>query len=146
MADEEVPGPIDFVLIEFPSGAPTTATADALSDLLDRGIVRLYDIAILRKTGDGATEMLDVGDPDVAGVGAFSAFAGARSGLFDDEDAEQASAAMEPDTTALLIAYENEWAEPFVEAAHSAGGRMIASQRIPAQVLLDALDGVESQG
>ena len=41
------------------------------------------------------------------------------------------------------MAYENAWAVPFVAAAHAAGGQVVASERIPAQVLIDALDAVE---
>jgi len=142
MAVEAVPGPFDFVLVEFPSGAPTRATAEALTELVDAGVVRLYDIVLIRKTGDGRSDRVDLGS-DAAGSG-FEALAGAQSGLFDDPDITQAGEALEPDTTALLIAYENAWAVPFVAAAHAAGGQLVASERIPADVLIDVLDAAES--
>jgi hypothetical protein len=74
----------------------------------------------------------------------FEAFAGAQSGLFDDEDVRLAADVLDPDTSALLIAFENAWASPFVTAAHAAGGQVVASERIPAQVLIEALEAVES--
>lgn len=144
MTEEQVPGPVDFVLIEFPTGSSTTSTAEALVDLVDSGVVRLYDIVVVRKAGDGQVERVDLGVPhDGAGAG-FEAFAGAQSGLFDDEDVMQAGVALEPDTTALLVAYENAWAIPFVAAAHSAGGQLVASERIPADVLIEVLETAES--
>ncbi|MCZ7531261.1 MAG: DUF6325 family protein [Acidimicrobiia bacterium] len=142
MTDETLPGPIDFVLVEFPPDASTDATAQATAALVEQGTIRLYDIALLRKEADGRTLVLDLAGEG----GGFATFAGAQSGLFDDEDVREAGNAMEADTTALLLAYENTWAGPFVNAAHGAGGRMIASQRIPAQVLLDALDALETAG
>jgi hypothetical protein len=136
MSAQDVPGPIDFVLIEFPAEADLAAPAAALSDLLEGGTIRLFDIAHLHKQGDD-----DWGRHDLAADDRLAAFSGAQSGLFDDEDVAQSASAMEPGTQALLIAYENSWAIPFVGAAAASGGQMIASDRIPAQVLLDALGG-----
>jgi len=144
MPDEAMPGPVDFVLIEFPTDTSTTSTAKALSDLLDAGVVRLYDIVFIRKSRDGRSNRVDLATP-IDGVGSgFEAFAGAQSGLFDDQDVVQAAEALEPDTAALLVAYENAWASPFVTAAHAAGGQVVASERIPAQVLIDALEDADS--
>jgi hypothetical protein len=50
---------------------------------------------------------------------------------------------MEPGTVAVLIVYENAWARPFVAATVAKGGQLIASARIPAQELLEALDALE---
>lgn len=144
MTDEALPGPVDFILIEFPTDASTTSTAQTLTHLLDAGIVRLYDIVLIRKNADGSSERLDLGAPLDGAGGGFEAFAGAQSGLFDDEDVRKSADALDPDTTALLIAFENVWASPFVTAAHGAGGQVVASERIPAQVLVDALEAVES--
>jgi hypothetical protein len=146
MAEEAMPGPVDFVLIEFPTGASTTPTAEALAGLLDAGVVRLYDVVLIRKSADGRSDRVDLSGPlDGAGSG-FEAFAGAQSGLFDDQDVAQAAQALEPGTAALLIAYENAWAVPFVTAAHGAGGQLVASERIPAQALIDALEAAEAAG
>jgi hypothetical protein len=50
---------------------------------------------------------------------------------------------MEPGTVAALIVYENCWAIPFVAAARNSGGEVIASARIPAADLMDALEALE---
>jgi hypothetical protein len=42
------------------------------------------------------------------------------------------------------MVYENTWAVPFVGAALRAGGQMIATSRLPAQDVIDALDALES--
>lgn len=144
MANETLPGPIDFILIEFPAGASTGSAAEAMSHLVDSGIVRIYDIALIRKSTDGSSDRVELGKTvEDAGAG-FEPFAGAQSGLFDAEDIAQAGAALKPDTVALLVAYENAWAAPFVTAAHAAGGQVIASERIPAQTLIDVLDAAEA--
>ena len=52
---------------------------------------------------------------------------------------------MEAGTQALMVAYENSWAIPFVAAALDADGQVIAGGRIPASVVNEALDATESQ-
>jgi len=144
MTDSAMHGPVDFVLIEFAGDRLTGGAADALMDLVDRGIVRVYDLLVIRKDSDGSFSGIDISDLSADRVGGFTAFAGARSGLLGDDDLRQAADAMEPGTVAALIVYENSWAIPFVAAARDAGGQLIASARIPAQDVMDALDAVDA--
>lgn len=144
MTDRAMHGPVDFVLIEFAGDRLTGGAADALMDLVDRGIVRVYDLLVIRKDSDGSFSGIDISDLSADRVGGFTAFAGARSGLLGDDDLRQAADAMEPGTVAALIVYENSWAIPFVAAALDAGGQLIASARIPAQDVMDALDAIDT--
>ena len=144
MPEMDVHGPIDFVLLEFPGDRLTGAAADALLDLVERGIVRIYDLTVIRKAEDGSFSGLEINDLSADEIGGFTAFAGARSGLLGDDDLTQAADAMKPGTVAALIVYENSWATPFVAAARDAGGQVIASARIPAQDVMDALDTLEA--
>jgi Family of unknown function (DUF6325) len=143
MTDPDIPGPIDFLLVEYPGDRLDDASSAALFELIEQGTVRLFDLAVVRKGTDGSWTNVDF-DGDTSALGGFAAFAGARSGLLSPEDIEQAGAAMDPGTTAILVVFENTWAIPFVAAAHAAGGQVIASQRITAQELLDALDAAEA--
>lgn len=145
MSDNDVHGPIDFMLIEFPADGGTGAAADAVMDLVDRGIIRIYDLLVIRKFDDGSFSGVDVGDLTVDHIGGFAVFSGARSGLLGDDDLRQAADAMKPGTIAALIVYENAWAIGFVAAARDAGGEVIASARIPAQDVMDALDAIEAR-
>jgi len=145
VSSSEVHGPIDFVLVEFPGDRITGGAADALADLVERGIIRLYDLLVVRKEEDGSFSGFDVAELADGAAGAFVAFAGARSGLLDDDDLQQAADAMEPGTIAALIVFENTWAIPFVARAMEAGGQLVASARIPADVVNAALDGLEAQ-
>lgn len=143
MPDSDVHGPIDFILLEFPADRVTGAAAEAVMDLVDRGIIRVYDLLIISKSDDGTFSGVDVSDLTADHLGGFAAFSGARSGLLGDDDLRRAADAMRPGTIAALIVYENAWAVPFVAAARDAGGEVIASARIPAQDVMDALDALE---
>jgi hypothetical protein len=144
MPNQAAVGPIDFVLLEFPGDADTKACADAIMDLVERGTIRLYDLLVIRKALDGSFSGVDLTDVTPSGVGGFHAFGGARSGLIGDDDLSKAAEAMQPGTMAALIIFENAWAVPFVAAARDAGGEMIASERVPAQDVMEALDRLET--
>jgi hypothetical protein len=143
MTKTDVHGPVDFVLIEFSGDRLTGRTAEALLDLVERGVVRVYDILMIGKDHDGSMYGIDIAESE-GPVGSFTELAGARSGLLTDDDMREAGAAMEPGTLAALIIYENTWAIPFVAAALEAGGELIASARIPAPDVMAALDALES--
>jgi hypothetical protein len=144
MTNTEVHGPVDFVLIEFSGERLTGRTAQALLDLVERGIVRVYDILMIGKDDDGSVFAIDMAESAEGQVGGFTELAGARSGLLSDDDVREAGNAMEPGTLAALIIYENTWAVPFVAAAMEAGGQLIASARIPAPDVMAALDALDS--
>lgn len=142
--DEEL-GPIDIVVIAYPAGAPMTGeAAPLLLDLVDRGIVRVLDAMFVIKNEDGTFSGFDASDLDSKGVGGFTVFEGASSGLLGEEDVATAAEAVEPGTAAVIIVYENRWAAPFAAAVRRNGGVVIDNQRIPVQDLVEALDAAEA--
>jgi hypothetical protein len=145
MTTGDVHGPIDFILIEFSADRLTGGGAQALLDLVDKGIVALYDVLVVGKTDDGRVYALDLAD-DVDQLGGFADLAWVRSGLLTDEEMHEAAAAMQPGTLAVLIVYENTWAVPFIAAAMESGGELIAGARISAQDVMAALDALEANG
>jgi len=136
-------GPIDYLVVEWPGKQPTGAAAPYLLDLVDRGLIRILDLAFIAKAEDGSVarlEIADLGDE----VEEYAVFAGASSGLLSDDDTDEAAAALEPGTSAALLVYENSWAGPFAAAVRRSGGQLVASGRIPTQALIAALDDAEA--
>jgi hypothetical protein len=140
----DVSGPIDFLLLEFSTEKMTGEAAAALLDLVEQGIIRIYDLLVISKEADGSIVGIDLSDVSADSIGGFAAFAGARSGLLSDDDLADAGDAMEAGTTAALLVYENTWAIPFVAAARKADAQVIASARIPADVVMSVLDELEA--
>ena len=142
--DEEL-GPIDIVVIAYPADAPMTGEAVPLfMDLVASGIVRVLDVMFVVKNADGTFSGFDATDLDRDSVGDFTEFAGASSGLLSDDDLATAADAIEPGSAAVTIVYENRWAAPFAAAVRRNGGVMVASERIPVQDLVAALDAAEA--
>ena len=135
-------GPIDYILIEWPGRQPTGEAAPILVDLVERGIVRILDLAFITKAEDGSIaglEISELGDE----VEELKVFEGVSSGLLSDDDTAEAAAALEPGTSAALLVYENCWAGPFAAAVRRSGGQLVASGRIPVQAVLAALEAAE---
>lgn len=140
----DVTGPIDFLLLEFDGDKMTGEAAAALFELVEQGIIRIYDLLVIRKEADGTIVGVDLNDVSAGSIGGFTAFAGARSGLLGDDDVAEAGEVLEPGTAAALLVYENTWAIPFVAAARKADARVIASARIPADVVMRVLDELDA--
>jgi hypothetical protein len=143
MTENDVHGPIDFVLIEFSADRPKDEVVSELVDLVDRGTIRLYDLVVLRKDHDGSVSLLEIGGGFLEEL---MPLAGARSGLLGEDDQQLAAGTMEPGTTAVLLVYENAWAVPFVAAARRAGGELVAAARISAQDVIEVVDELEAAG
>jgi hypothetical protein len=137
-----VHGPLDFLILEFPADRLTGAVVPELVALVEKGLIRVYDLLIVMKGSTGDVQALKVEDSPFGQE--LHYFAGASSGLLADDDVRQAANAMEPGTVAALLLYENAWAIPFVAAARSSGGELIAGGRVPATVVMDALEALEN--
>ncbi|MGV1047556.1 MAG: DUF6325 family protein [Solirubrobacterales bacterium] len=136
-------GPIDYLVVEWPGRQPNGEVAPHLIDLVDRGLIRILDLALIAKDEDGSVIELDLArvSEDVTELAVFQ---GAASGLLDEDDRERAGAVLEPGTSAAVLVFENRWAAPFAAAVRRSGGQLVASGRIPVQALLAALDAVEA--
>ena len=138
-------GPIDIVVIGYPPGAPMTGEAvPIMLELVDRGIVRVLDALFVTKEEDGTFSGVDLANLDADSAGDLTVFAGASTGLISESDTALIAAEMEPGSAALTIVYENRWAGPFAAAVRRNGGRLIASERVSTQDLIDALDAAEA--
>jgi len=144
--DEQVGemGPIDYIVLEWSGDTPVTGeVTPLLLDLVDRGLIRILDIAFLVKAEDGSVAAIDLAEVAAKDAG-LAEFEGAASGLLGQDDLEEAAAALEPNTVAGVLVWENRWAAPVAVALRRSGGQLVASGRIPVQAIIAALDATEA--
>lgn len=137
-------GPVDYVVVEWPGQQPTGEAAPLLIDLVDRGLIRVLDLAFIAKGEDGSVAGLEISDLG-ENVEELKVFEGASSGLLSEDDVSEAGEALDPGTSAALLVYENSWAAPFAAAVRKSGGQLVAGGRIPIQAIVAALDAAEAQ-
>jgi hypothetical protein len=133
-------GPVDYLVVEFPAGASnfTGEMAAELGALVDSGTIRVIDVLILTKDEDGAVEAVELAD--VGELGELQALEAQLAELLAEEDIEQLAAAMEPNSTAGVLIWENLWAARFASAARRSGGQLIANGRIPIQAIIASIE------
>ncbi|HEY5880061.1 MAG TPA: DUF6325 family protein [Nakamurella sp.] len=148
-------GPVDYLVVEFPGSQFKGEILPELVDLVQRGIVRVLDLVIIRKDDDGSYEAFEFGDPDAGPLGEIRELERQLADLLSEEDVVAAADALAPGSTAALLVYENLWAAPFASAVRRAGGVLVADGRIPIQSLIavleedinaDAADAAEEEG
>ena len=148
MTDSDIElGPIDYVVVEWPPGKqPNGEGLKALVDLTDRGIIRVLDLAFVRKDEDGTMSGMAIGDFDADGKLDLAEFEGASSGMLGQDDYDEAGAALESGASAAILVYENTWAAPFATALRKNGAQLVANGRIPVNAIISALDELEAAG
>ncbi|WP_308161038.1 DUF6325 family protein [Cellulomonas sp. GbtcB1] len=136
-------GPVDYLVVEFPENRLDGEAFPLLMDLVDRGVVRVLDLAFVAKADDGTVTGIDLRELDATGDFDVTVLEGASSGLLGDDDLAEAAAALAPGAAAGVLVYENAWAAPFATALRRGGGQLVASGRVPVQALLAALDATD---
>lgn len=136
-------GPIDWLLIEF--DRPLTGGAAApLLDLVERGLIRILDIMFVRKLSDGSVQAVEISEFPGDEAVHIDVFDGLSTGILGEEDLAAAGEALEVDTRAIMLVYENSWAAPFAVAVREAGGLLVDQGRIPVQAIVAALDELDA--
>ncbi|HEY7199664.1 MAG TPA: DUF6325 family protein [Candidatus Dormibacteraeota bacterium] len=132
-------GPVDVAVIEFEGGRFRNEVASVLADVIDPGIVRIVDLVFLAREEDGSVRAIELDEvaPEVAD--AMSPLTDEISGLLSDEDVSRVGERLGTNSLAAIIALEHAWLGRVSEAVTSASGRMVALERIPADVVEKAL-------
>jgi hypothetical protein len=139
-------GPVDWIVVEFPGSRFNGEIAPALADLVERDLIRVLDLLILKKDDDGSLEAFELSDLDDDEIGGLREHEAELAMLLSEEDVTSVAAAIEPGSSAAVLVWENKWAAPFGSACRRAGGQLVASGRIPVQALLAAIEADEEEG
>ena len=138
-------GPVDWIVVEFPGSRFNGQIAPALLDLVERDLVRVLDLLVLKKDDDGSLEAFELSDLDEGEIGGFREYESELAMLLSEEDVTSLAAAIEPGSSAAVLVWENSWAAPFASAVRRSGGQLVASGRIPIQALLAAVEADEQE-
>jgi hypothetical protein len=130
-------GPVDVYIIGFPGNKFSGKIAPAIRELVDNGTIRILDLLFVMKSEDGTVATLAIEDLDQEGA-AFAELEITEPGSLNDEDADEVSEDLPPNSAALLLAFENLWATKVVSALADADAVLIDSIRIPVEVVAQA--------
>ena len=126
-------GPVEYIILGFPGSHFKSEIVPALAKLIDSRTVRIIDLIFILKDGDGNVTTFEF--DQLEELAPFSTLEGEISGLINQEDVAYAADALEPNTSAALLVWEDTWATEFAEAVWNAGGVMLEGARIPAALI-----------
>ena len=130
-------GPVEYIIVGFPGNNFTGQIAPELEALVESGTVRILDLIFIGKDTDGSVISFEIDELDaLAGFGALDADVG---GIISPEDIEYAAAALEPNSSAALLIWEDLWATPFAEAVRRSDGVLLEGARMPHELIAPIL-------
>jgi len=133
-------GPIDFLALEFKGNQFKGEILPALLELVNNGTVNLIDLVIVMKDESGDVTLREVQQTDAATVKLFDPLKAEVTGMVKKEDLDRVAEKLENNTTAAVMLFENRWAVKFKEAVLNANGRLVMFERIPHEVVEEALE------
>jgi len=132
-------GPVEYVMIEFPSTTAIGNIEPALQELVSSGIVRIIDLMFITKDAEGHTQALEVDQLDSVSAHRYEELDAEIDDLVNMEDIEIAAAELSSNSIAAVLVWEDAWAKRFAEAMRAAGGRVVENERIPSVVIEAAM-------
>ena len=133
-------GPVEYIVIAFPGNEFKGEIAPALRELVDGGTIDIIDLAFIHKDAAGDVTILELEQEGSAIFEAFETLAANRGGLVSDQDMLTVAEALDPNSSAAVLVWEDKWAERFVGAVRNAGGVVVDLQRIPSAAVEAAIE------
>ena len=130
-------GPVEYVILGFPGNQFTGQIVPELAKLIDSGLVRIIDLTFIMKDAAGGVEVVEYNA--VEELAAFAGLDAEVGGILTEEDVAHAALSLEPNTSAVLIIWEDTWAGPFAEAVRNANGVILEGARIPREIIEQAM-------
>jgi Family of unknown function (DUF6325) len=132
-------GPIEFLAIRFPGNEFRGEIMPALANLVEDNTIRIIDLLFVQKATGGAVRVIELADLGEDDYLAYEEIVSDVSGMLSHDDARQIAGALEPNSSAALMLFENVWATRFVDAVANAKGEVILSERIPRAMIDEML-------
>ncbi len=134
-------GPVELHLVGFQGERPDPGVVQALSDLLESGLLRLLDIVLISRDDDGAVSVTEVDDAsDLFGDLVLDAV-----GLAGEEDVAEFAEFVPPGASAALFVLELTYARTLANRLGDSGAVLLRSERIPAPIVNAIVDAIEGE-
>jgi hypothetical protein len=79
-------GPVDWIVVEFPGSRFNGEIAPALGDLVERDLIRVLDLLVLKKDSDGTLEPYELSDLEDSELGGLRAHEAELAMLLSEDD------------------------------------------------------------
>jgi len=128
-------GPIEYIVVAFAGNQFKREIIPALCELVYSGQIRIIDLAVVIKDGDGDVKIFESTEVYSEIADALMTLTGEFNGLLSEEDLLMVGDELPVNTTAAAMLFEHVWASRFASAVRNANGWLMSSARIPADVI-----------
>jgi hypothetical protein len=128
-------GPVEYIAIAFPGNKFSGEIIPAIKKLQDSGTIRVLDLVIITKDDEGNVAAIELAESSPETQATFAVLGVETKNLLGEEDFEEIGAALDPNSTAALMIWENIWSAEFAKSLRNADGILIANGRIPAALV-----------
>ncbi len=129
-------GPVEYIMIGFPGNQFRGDILPELVTLVQSGTIRILDLVFISKDADGEFLVIEADEDEAFAV--FGAIDADIGGFIGDDDIAYAVESLEPESSVLLIMWEDVWAAPLADAIQAAGGIVLEGARIPRELIDEA--------
>jgi len=134
-------GPVELHLVGFEGERPDPGVIQALTELLESGLLRLLDVVLISKDEDGDVTVTEI-DDETDGFGDLVIDA---IGLAGDEDIAEFSELVPAGASAALFVLELAYARTLANRLDASGAVLLRSERIPAPIVNAIVDAAEGE-
>jgi uncharacterized membrane protein len=132
-------GPIDLVTVEFNGNHLGDEVIASMSDLVAEETIRILDLVILYKDKWGEVAVQELQELSPADLQLLEPLRAEISGMITVDDIKLVGKKLKENTIAVIMLFENLWVTRLRQDVSDGGGRLVMHERIPTDVVTDAL-------
>jgi len=138
-------GTLEYLVIGFHHPQFNGTIADEIQRVIDAGIVRLVDAAIVRKDVAGDVAIVEVDNKEDPHFKTFEPLIKDAIVLFTPDDLALFAQGIPKDSSALVLLFEHRWVERIQEAMKDAGGFLLSRALIDPETVAALSADLEEQ-
>jgi hypothetical protein len=132
-------GPIDLVALEFKGNDFGDEVIASMADLVADETIRILDLVILHKDEQGEVAVQEFQELSPADLLLLEPLRAEISGMITVDDIQMVGKRLEENSTTAIMLLENLWAIRLRQDVFDGGGRLVMHERIPTDVVDDAI-------
>ena len=132
-------GPIDITVLEFKYNEFNDQVIANLTSLVSNEIIRILDLIIVRKDEHSEVSVQELQDLDPATLHLLEPLRAEISGMITVEDIKVIGKKLKDKTTTAIMLIENLWTVNLKQDIVFSGGRLVIHERIPHDVVSEAI-------
>ena len=132
-------GPIDLVALEFKDNNFSGEVIAGMAGLVAEETIRILDLVILHKDDKGVVAVQELQELSPADLQLLEPLRAEISGMITVDDIRMVGKKLKPNTAAAVMLFENLWAIRLRQDVSDGGGRLVMHERIPTDVVAQAI-------